>query len=429
MAIGSFGVAMGAVLGVAFALSMGAVLGAASALSKSDEPQEKEPEAGGRWNRLDLLDQLAAVGGSESRYDALASARGFARLQRSLEELRQLVLHDAASEQEAAEGLRMLLKVLAMAIDDTLHGDLRDPLFRKLDTRWRDVGAFNPDAEYDQTWIDGRYAYRLSGNLGSVPYVSLTVNGRSPDASSTLVGYLDDAAMRRFADADGDFTIWLTREKPAAPGGWIALPESASSVVIRQYVGDRRRQRLATFEIHAIDREAVPAEPMSDEQIAGRIAGIALNLAVNASWHRTLMPAALESPNRFLDRKAAAFGGNVANSENLYHLAYYELEADEALVIDFDPPETVFWNLTAASLWHETPRFLTDPVSLTNAEVTPRADGSVRFVLADRDPGLPNWLDRVGHERGFLILRMVGITEHPLPRVRRIAFEALKTLD
>lgn len=397
--------------------------------ASAGEESASKPQDAGRWNRLDLLEQLSAVGDADSRYDALASVRSFALLQRSLEELRQLVLHDAANEQEAALGLRMLLKVLALAIDDTLHGDLRDPLFRKLDTRWRDVGAFNPDAEYDQTWIDGRYEYRLSGNLGSVPFVSVTVNGSSPDASSALVAYLDDAAVRRHADAAGDFTIWLTRKKPESPGAWIALPESASSVVIRQYVSDRRRERLATFEIHAIDREATPAEPMSDEQIARRIAGIALNLAVNASWHRTLMPWALESPNRFFDRPATAFGGNVANSENLYHMAHFQIADDEALVIDFDPPKAVFWNLTAASIWHETPRFLTDPVSLTSTEVTPRADGSVRFIVAHRDPGRPNWLKTSGQTRGFLILRMVGVEEHPLPKVRRLAFDALTQLD
>lgn len=186
-----------------------------------------------QWNRLDLLDHLAAIGGPESDWDGLASAQSFGLLQRALEEMRQLVLHDAESEQEAAEGLRMLLKVLAMAVDDSLHGDLANPLFRKLDPRWRDVGAYNPDAEYDQAWIDGRYDYRLSGNLGGARYVSLTVNGRDPKASSRLVAYLDDAALRRAADASGDFTIWLTKAKPAAPGLWIALPDEADGVVIQ----------------------------------------------------------------------------------------------------------------------------------------------------------------------------------------------------
>ena len=92
-----------------------------------------------QWNRLDLLDHFAPIGEAESDWDSLASAQSFALLQRALEEMRQLVLADAASEQEAAEGLRMLLKVFAMAADDSLRGDLANPLFRRLDSRWRDV--------------------------------------------------------------------------------------------------------------------------------------------------------------------------------------------------------------------------------------------------------------------------------------------------
>lgn len=381
------------------------------------------------WNRLDLLELFAPIGGPESRWDDLSSVRTFADLQRALEELRQLVLHDAATEQEAAEGLRMLLKVFAMATNDVLQGDFRNPLFEKLDTRFRDVGAYNPDAEYDQAWIDGRYDYQLSGRLGGARYVSVTVNGSSSTASSTLVGYLDDATIRKHADSEGRFTVWLTKQKPQVDGLWIPLPAEATGVVadgvvIRQYLADRAREPLATFSIQAIGDELPPAGPMRDDEIARRIAKIAAYLVVNSTWHRTLLPQALESPNRFIDRAGSTIGGNVANSENLYHLAYYEIAPDEVLVIDFmPPPKTPFWNLTRASLWHESERFLTDPVSLTLAEITPQKDGGVRFILAHRDPGLPNWLDTFEHGRGFLIFRMVGVADHPLPKVRRMKWK------
>ena len=257
----------------------------------------------------------------------------------------------------------------------------------------------------------------------------MTVNGRAPEASSRLVGYLDDATLRRAADVSGDFTIWLTKQKPAAPGLWIALPDEADGVVIRQYLASRAREPLATFSIEAVGDRRPPKGPMRDEEIARRIATIATYLVVNSTWHRTLMPYAMAQPNQFFDRAGTAIGANVANSENLYHMAHYLLGPDEALVIDFEPPKSPFWNLTAASLWHETERFLTDPVSLTLDEVTPRADGSVRFVLADRDPGVPNWLDTFEHRRGFLILRMVGVASHPLPSVRRIAWEEVANLE
>ena len=36
------------------------------------------------------------------------------------------------------------------------------------------------------------------------------------------------------------------------------------------------------------------------------------------------------------------------------------------------------------------------------------ADGSVRFVIAHRDPGVPNWLDTAGHDVGTVGVRWVG---------------------
>jgi len=425
------------------AIGIGAAL-ALSAPARSGEPEAAplgaerpaatpstaaQPADEQQWNRLDLLELFAPVGGPESRFDGLATSRSFALLQRAFEELRQLVLHDAASEQEAAEGLRMLLKVFAMAVDDTLQGDFRNPLFRKLDTRWRDVGAYNPDAEYDQAWIDGRFDYRLSGNLGGARYVSVTINGRSPTASSALVAYLDDATLRRHANAKGDLTLWLTKKKPREAGLWVPLPDEADGVVIRQYLADRAREPLASFSIEAVGERLPSDGPMSDEEIAQRIAKVATFLVVNSTWHRTLMPYAMASPNRFFDRAGTAIGGNVANNENLYHMAHWQLADDEALVVDFAPPRTRFWNLTSASLWHESERFLTDPVSLTLDEVARRPDGTVRFVLAHRDPGLPNWVKTFDRDRGFLILRMVGVDANPLPTVRRVEWSALADLD
>ena len=57
-------------------------------------------------------------------------------------------------------------------------------------------------------------------------------------------------------------------------------------------------------------------------------------------------------------------------------------------------------------------------IALNHAEVTPEPDGSVRLVLAHRDPGHPNWLETAGHRRGTMCLRWVGAKVHPDPATR-----------
>ena len=380
------------------------------------------------WNDSNLLEWVSGIGGAESRYDDLASVRSFDLLQRSIEQVKQMVLHDARNEQEAIEGLRMILKHLAVSTHDSINNDLMNPLIAKRDPRNRDIGAYNPDAEYDQALIDGHYDYKLSGNLGSVPYVSITVNGSAESQLSRVVAYLDDAAIRKDADADGSFTLWLTKERPVAPGAWIELPDEANGVVIRQYVTNRDRQALATFAIEAVGNRLPDVERISDGEMAARLARTASYLIVSSTWHRTLLPEMRERPNQFVSSSGTSIGASAANAETYYQMAYYELADGEVLVVDFEPPRTKFWNLTSATIWHESQRYLMDPVSLTSDEVSRREDGTVRFVVSRSDPGYPNWIKTFGHERGFLILRMVGVETHPLPTVRRIPERELPKL-
>jgi hypothetical protein len=42
----------------------------------------------------------------------------------------------------------------------------------------------------------------------------------------------------------------------------------------------------------------------------------------------------------------------------------------------------------------------------------------VRIVVAHEDPGLPNWIDTVGHAQGTMCFRWIRATEHPQPRTR-----------
>lgn len=378
-----------------------------------------------RWNDAQLLRFVSQIGGAESDWDGLESVAQFELIQAAIEEVKQMVLHDAASEQEAVEGLRMILKHLSTSTQDSLIPDFRNPLFEKRDPRIRDIGAYNPDAEYDQALIDGRFDYVLSGQLGTVPYVSITINGSAEGRLSRVIAYLDDAAIRRHADDRGRFSIRLTKTTPEDGSAWIELPDEANSVVIRQYVADRSRDELARFSLEAIGPALPEVDRVSDAEMAMRFRKTADYLIVSSTWHRTLLPQTRQQPNVFVASSAATIGGSAANLENTYQMAYFEVGSDEALIIDFKPPETVFWNLTSASIWHESPRYLTDPVSRTSKEVEAGADGSVRFVVARNDPGHPNWIKTFGHDRGFLLLRMVGVADNPLPVVRRVPLGSL----
>jgi len=82
----------------------------------------------------------------------------------------------------------------------------------------------------------------------------------------------------------------------------------------------------------------------------------------------------------------------------------WQLEADEALIIEFDATDT-FWMLTNMGVFMTSMDYLYRPVSFAPARTRVDADGKIRIVLAHRDPGYHNWMDTQGFERGNITAR------------------------
>ena len=109
-----------------------------------------------------------------------------------------------------------------------------------------------------------------------------------------------------------------------------------------------------------------------------------------------------------------------------YNYSYWEIGADEAFVIDLDPPECEYWNLQLGNHWLESFDFMSYQTHVNQETAVSDADGHVRIVVAHRDPGVPNWLDTCGHRRGGLALRWVGAKEIPESRTEVVPLASLR---
>ena len=65
----------------------------------------------------------------------------------------------------------------------------------------------------------------------------------------------------------------------------------------------------------------------------------------------------------------------------------------------------VYWSLGLATYWYETVGWGCPDSSLNSGTASYEADGSVRAVIAHRDPGSANWIDPKRHEQGTLVFR------------------------
>jgi hypothetical protein len=141
---------------------------------------------------------------------------------------------------------------------------------------------------------------------------------------------------------------------------------------------------------------------------------------------------------RFMPRNAfnqpnaasGATGGGMGT--NIYAGGVFELDADEALVIENRVPvPPIYIGFQLSNLWGESLDYANYLTSLNGFQLEPDDDGLIRWVIAHRDPGVPNWLDTTGHREGFMAPRW-AYTEKPpqerWPTIRatRVPFDQIR---
>ena len=57
------------------------------------------------------------------------------------------------------------------------------------------------------------------------------------------------------------------------------------------------------------------------------------------------------------------------------------------------------------SLWYISLDYINHQTSLNGTQAQADPDGMIRIVVADRNPGVTNWVETLGHRKGFLQFR------------------------
>ena len=136
--------------------------------------------------------------------------------------------------------------------------------------------------------------------------------------------------------------------------------------------------------------------------------------------------------NAFNQPNAASGATGGGQSTNIYAGGVFELEPDEALIIESripEPPQYIGFHL--GNLWGESLDYANRQTSLNGFQVEPDSDGVLRYVVAHRDPGVPNWLDTTGHREGFLTPRW-AYSQQPTPdrwpsiRAQKVRFDEIR---
>lgn len=321
---------------------------------------------------------------------------------------------------DSAAGIRHLLVLLTAGIDEALRFD-PDPALRVQRTSTDDIvtwGMECPDCLYTRATLRGGESYRLFGNRGTARYVGLqTMNGITATANE-LVDELE-------TDPDGNFEVVLSSsEQPGRGGNWMRIEGEHPTLTVRHFFYDWETEAASSLRIERLGEPvraaALAVDPYSavTRQLVALGDFVADNLAFFLQFGSAAPPNGFLPPIDRTDMGAAA--------ENRPVIGRWELRPGEALIVEVQPPQGIYWSFSIGNPWWETIHYGRHQSSLNAHQAVMDSDGRVRVVLCDRDPGIANWLDTAGHSNGPIILRCVRTETAPTPTTRVVPFDQIQ---
>ena len=312
---------------------------------------------------------------------------------------------DPLNERETADGHQYVVRVLrAVSESALLTFDPTRPAFLPMLESVRFLGASGPDIDYDVAMVEPGVRHRVAGRRGGATFVGITVYGHA--GASGASGIVASVDVDDIAAADGTFAYEF------------AHPEAAR-VIVRQYFHDRATQPRGEWTLSRADGEdgadedAATTPLPTTAAIAARVADLAESLRWNLQLNRLWSPELRATPNRFVRQTPEEIVAAVTNPDVTYAFTWFRIEPGEQLVIEFAPPETRYWALQLCDRWFQC--FPDRRSNLNDSQCTVEADGRVRLVVSDGDPGSANWLDTSGHRLGILFFRWLHADPEVLP--------------
>jgi len=356
---------------------------------------------------------------SDDAAGRMMDGRSWAEFCRALERAGDVVLRDASPHDpfERAEGFRYLSRLTRVALESYVEfADPEYPVLRRPSHETVKIGADNPDNHYQSAAVSGEFEYRIFGHRGTIHYLGIGsyVGRYGADGRMGQSGYIEAADMQ--IEADGSFEIFLGCEEKEGVD-WLPMETDTSSIIVRQTYQDRASETIADIKIERVGATG-PPRPLSPEAMDAGLASAVSYVTGTASlftdWSENF--AKHKNELRLLDPAIATAAHGDPNI--VYFHGYWELAPDESLVIEVVPPRCDYWNFQLNNHWMESLDYRHHRIDVNHHGAHYEDDGSIRIVVAHRDPGHPNWIDTASHERGTMCWRWIRADDHPQPACR-----------
>ncbi|UGT61490.1 hypothetical protein [Nocardia asteroides] len=328
------------------------------------------------------------------------------------------------TEQDLVEGFDYLGGSIRAALQLAWAYDRDFPFFARSTGPYTKMGLDNPDTLYFHAFLRPGAEYLVSGVRGSTRDLSFQVlNGNYtpaevPDSQTAF----DDRELD--IAPDGSYQLRFG-PGPARPG-YVQLAEDSSMLAVREVYGDWS-ERPGTIRIERVDTvgEAPPA--LTRELLAKRYEVAARNLT---SRLRTFLAFPewfyLNLPVNTMTEPRRTPGGLSTQFSSVGH---YDLTDDQVLILTVPKSDAPYQGFQLGTIWYLSLDYINHQTSLNADQSRVDPDGKIRLVISERDPGLANWVERTGHDRGYLQFRWQRLARdlkpEDGPEVQLVSFDEL----
>lgn len=314
---------------------------------------------------------------------------------------------------DLAEGLQYLAGCIAGCTHQAFHQHPDHPYLLSGTGPFTKMGLDNPDTLY--------FGARL---LAGFDYVVTGLRGTTTDLSfQYLAGeYTDDSVP----DSEVAFD---DRELDIAADGtfeWRFTPSRTGQLVIREVYGDWS-QRRGSLAIWRSDTVGTAPESPSLELVEKQFATAAGELINRVkTWLQFPQWFYLNLPVNTLVAPRSTPGGLTTQYSSAGH---FDLAPDQALIITLPESDAPYQGFQLGSMWYISLDYINHQTSLNGAQTQVDPDGKVRIVVTDQNPGVTNWVETLGHRRGYLQFRWQRLSREMTsadgPTVEVVDFEAI----
>lgn len=327
---------------------------------------------------------------------------------------------------------------VAMAQMGGIDGDPTNPAVIHVEApphRWKGVdipdarwGYDNQDNIYYNIPVDSNSSYLIRGKfLGQVP-TDFGINALQEFKKT--VGYLgiDDLKV----ESDGTFSITVS-SAPAKPGqvNHIQLPAGVDGVLslgVRNTLGDWVNEGPAGLTIERVG--GPPANPPRtfEQQVKGTVDFMKMvePFYLRAQSWTTIDPFTGKPtpPNTF--RQPVTVPGSLTVQTQSW--GNFNIEDNQALVITIDPADAKYFVVPVTNQWSITNNYWDYQTSLNNLQSVANPDGTYTFVVSKKDPGVANWIDTGGLNRGGIQIRFQRKTKTGSVSTQVVTLDQLSTV-